>query len=125
LEGSVRQTGIILATAGAHISRIADNTQAAPAVDNSLETRLTAVEPLPARPAHIVHTVALGGAMKPYAWLMNEEFWPHITPLMLNKGQRNEIELGQPLDDGASDASSRQRFPGPSDRRASATGRRS
>jgi len=93
LEGSVRQTGIILATAGAHISRIAENTQAAPPVDNSLETRLTAVEPLPARPADIVHTIALGGAMKPYAWSMNEEFWPHITPLMLNKGQRIEIEL--------------------------------
>jgi FtsP/CotA-like multicopper oxidase with cupredoxin domain len=41
---------------------------------------------------------------------MDEEFWPHITPLMLNKGQRIEIELGQPLDDGASDASSRPRF---------------
>jgi FtsP/CotA-like multicopper oxidase with cupredoxin domain len=46
LEGSVRQTGIILATAGARISRIADNTQAAPPIDNSLEARLAAVEPL-------------------------------------------------------------------------------
>jgi len=24
---------------------------------------------------------------------MNGEYWPHITPLMLNKGQRIEIEL--------------------------------
>jgi FtsP/CotA-like multicopper oxidase with cupredoxin domain len=31
--------------------------------------------------------------MKPYAWSMNGEYWPHITPLMLNKGQRVEIEL--------------------------------
>jgi FtsP/CotA-like multicopper oxidase with cupredoxin domain len=93
LEGSVRQTGIILATAGARISRIEDGTQAAPAIDNSLETRLTAAEPLPARPADIVHTIALGGGMKPYAWSMNGEYWPHVTPLMLNKGQRIEIEL--------------------------------
>jgi FtsP/CotA-like multicopper oxidase with cupredoxin domain len=93
LEGSVRQTGIILATAGARISRIADNTQAAPPIDNSLEARLAAVEPLPARPADIVHTIALSGAMKPYAWSMNGEYWPHITPLILNKGQRIEIEL--------------------------------
>jgi FtsP/CotA-like multicopper oxidase with cupredoxin domain len=93
LEGSVRQTGIILATAGAPISRIADDTEAAPPIDNSLETRLAAAEPLPARPADIVHTIALGGAMKPYAWSMNGEYWPHITPLMLNKGQRIEIEL--------------------------------
>jgi FtsP/CotA-like multicopper oxidase with cupredoxin domain len=93
LEGSARQTGIILATAGARISRIADNTQAAPPIDNSLEARLAAVEPLPARPADIAHTIALSGAMKPYAWSMNGEYWPHITPLILNKGQRIEIEL--------------------------------
>ena len=93
LEGSVRQTGIILATAGARISRMVDGTQAAPPVDNSLEARLAAAEPLPARPADIVHTIALGGGMKPYAWSMNGEYWPHITPLMLNKGQRIEIEL--------------------------------
>jgi FtsP/CotA-like multicopper oxidase with cupredoxin domain len=93
LEGSVRQTGIILATAGARISRIADGTQAAPAIDNSLEARLAAAEPLPARPANTVHTIALGGGMKPYAWSMNGEYWPHVTPLMLNEGQRIEIEL--------------------------------
>jgi FtsP/CotA-like multicopper oxidase with cupredoxin domain len=93
LEGSVLQTGIILATAGARISRIADGTQAAPAIDNSLEARLAAAEPLAARAADIVHTIALGGGMKPYAWSMNGEYWPHITPLMLNQGQRIEIEL--------------------------------
>ncbi|HEY1943405.1 MAG TPA: multicopper oxidase domain-containing protein, partial [Roseiarcus sp.] len=71
LEGSVRQTGIILAASGAPISRIADaGAQAAPPVDNSLEARLAAAAPLPARRADVVHTVALAGAMKPYAWSM-------------------------------------------------------
>src|SRR6202521_1123458 len=93
LEGSVRQTGIILATAGARISRVMDNAHAASPVDNSLEARLAATDPLPARPADVVRTIALGGAMKPYAWSMGGEYWPHITPLMLNKGQRVEIEL--------------------------------
>ena len=94
LEGSVRQTGIILAASGAPISRIADaGAQAAPPVDNSLEARLTAAAPLPARRADVVHTVALAGAMKPYAWSMSGQYWPNITPLMLNKGQRVEIEL--------------------------------
>jgi FtsP/CotA-like multicopper oxidase with cupredoxin domain len=93
LEGSVRQTGIILANSGGRISRITDGTEAAPPVDNSLEAQLAAVEPLPTRPADIVHTIALGGAMKPYAWSMNGEYWPHVTPLMLSKGQRIEIEL--------------------------------
>jgi FtsP/CotA-like multicopper oxidase with cupredoxin domain len=93
LEGSVRRTGIILATAGARISRIADGAEAAPPVDNSLETQLAAAEPLPVRPADSVHTITLGGAMKPYVWSMNGEVWPQITPLMLTKGQRVEIEL--------------------------------
>jgi len=44
LEGTGRQTGIVLATPGARIPRIADSAQAAPPVDNSLEARLTAVE---------------------------------------------------------------------------------
>jgi FtsP/CotA-like multicopper oxidase with cupredoxin domain len=93
LEGAVRQTGIILATTGARIPRIADATQAAPPVDHSLEARLTAVEPLPPRPADVVRTITLNGGMKPYAWSLNGESWPKVTPLMLRKGQRVEIEL--------------------------------
>jgi FtsP/CotA-like multicopper oxidase with cupredoxin domain len=93
LEGTRRQTGIVLATAGAQIPRIADNAQAAPPLDNSLETRLAAVTPLLARPADLVQTISLGGGMKPYAWSMNGEYWPRTTPLMLCKGERVEIEL--------------------------------
>src|ERR1700737_2935811 len=93
LEGYGRQTGIILATTGARIPRIAESAQTAPPVDHSLEARLAAVQPLPSRPADATHTIALGGAMKPYAWSMNGEYWPQVTPLMLDKGQRVEIDL--------------------------------
>jgi len=31
--------------------------------------------------------------MKPYAWSMDGEMWPHITPLMVKQGQRVEFEL--------------------------------
>jgi FtsP/CotA-like multicopper oxidase with cupredoxin domain len=93
LEGSTRQTGIILATAGARISRIADGTAIAPPVDNSLEASLAGEQPLAVRPADIVHTITLSGAMKPYVWSMNGEVWPQITPLMLKQDQRVEIEL--------------------------------
>ena len=93
LEGDGRQTGIVLATTGARIPRIAESAQTAPPVDNSLEARLTAVEPLPARHADVVRTIALAGGMKPYAWSMNGEYWPQVTPLMLDKGQRIEIDL--------------------------------
>jgi FtsP/CotA-like multicopper oxidase with cupredoxin domain len=93
LEGERRQTGIVLATAGAQIQRIADSAQAAPPVDNSLEARLTAVEPLSSRPADIVQTITLNGGMKPYAWSMNGEHWPNVTPLMITNGQRVVIEM--------------------------------
>ena len=92
-EGEGRQTGIILATAGAPISLIAQSAEVAPPVDHSLEARLTAGEPLPPRSADIIRTIVLGGGMKPYAWSMNGEYWPQVSPLMLTKGQRVEIDL--------------------------------
>jgi FtsP/CotA-like multicopper oxidase with cupredoxin domain len=93
LEGAGRQTGIIFATPSAQIPRIADSTDAVLPIDNSLEARLTAVAPLPSRPADLVRTIALAGTMKPYVWSMNGAYWPRTTPLMLRKGQRVEIEL--------------------------------
>ena len=93
LEGDNRQAGIVLATPGSYVLRIADSAQPAPPVDHSLESRLTAAEPLSKRRADVDHAIALGGSMKPYAWSMNGEYWPRITPLMLTKGQRVEIEL--------------------------------
>lgn len=93
LEGGSRQTGIVLATADAPVSRIAESAETASPVDLSLEARLIAVEPLPPHSADIVQTIVLGGGMKPYAWSMNGEYWPQVSPLMLTKGQRVEIDL--------------------------------
>ena len=93
LEGTRRQTGLVLATPDARIARIAEGAQAAPAVDNSLEARLGAAQPLSRRPADLVRTITLDGSMKPYAWSMNGEHWPQVTPLMLRKGQRVEVDL--------------------------------
>jgi FtsP/CotA-like multicopper oxidase with cupredoxin domain len=93
LEGTTHRTGIILATPGSPIPRLADEGPAAPPIDLSLETRLAAAEPLRARPADLVRTIALGGSMKPYSWSMDGEMWPHITPLMVHQGQRVEFEL--------------------------------
>ena len=93
LEGTGQQTGVVLATAGAQISRIADSAQAAPPVDNSLEARLVAAVPLAPRKVDLFQSISLDGGMKPYAWSMNGEFWPRSSPLMISKGQRVEIEL--------------------------------
>jgi FtsP/CotA-like multicopper oxidase with cupredoxin domain len=93
LEGTPRRTGIILAARDSRIPRLSDRGPPAPRIDLSLETRLIAAEPLRARPADLVRTISLGGSMKPYAWSMDGEMWPHITPLMVKQGQRVEFEL--------------------------------
>ncbi len=94
LEGTERRTGIILATPSASVVRVPETapTKAAP-VDNSLEMRLIAVRPLAPRRPGAVHRIALAGGMQPYAWSLNGQYWPKITPLMLDKGQRIEVEL--------------------------------
>ncbi len=94
VEGRRSRTGIILATADAHVARIDDAmAAAAPALDNSLEARLSAVDPLPARQPDLVHEIVFTGSMRPYSWALNGQYWPDIVPLMLRKGQRVEIEL--------------------------------
>lgn len=94
LEGSHRQTGIVVATQKARIARISDRAaREAPAVDNSLETRLSAVRPLVQRKPDLRHRIVLSGQMKPYRWALNDAYWPHVEPLMLAKGQRVEIDL--------------------------------
>jgi FtsP/CotA-like multicopper oxidase with cupredoxin domain len=93
LEGTRQQTGLVLATGGAPISRIVENGHDTPPVDNSLEARLSAATPLPQRAADMVRTINLGGDMRLYTWALNDEYWPKISPLMLRKGQRVEIDL--------------------------------
>jgi FtsP/CotA-like multicopper oxidase with cupredoxin domain len=94
VEGKRARTGIVLATSGAPVSRLAaeagDN---APPVDLSLERRLEAVTPLAPRAPDVTHRVILAGAMAPYAWSLNGEYWPNVTPLMIATGHRVAIEM--------------------------------
>jgi len=94
VEGKRARTGIILAASGAAVSRLAAETEEnAPPVDLSLERRLEAVTPLAPRAPDVTHRVILTGAMAPYAWSMNGEYWPNVTPLMIAHGQRVAIEM--------------------------------
>jgi FtsP/CotA-like multicopper oxidase with cupredoxin domain len=93
VEGKRARAGIILATAGARIAKVAEGTNEAPAIDNSLEAKLSAIDPLPARPADLVRQIRLTGDMQRYAWALDGQYWPDIVPLMLKRGQRVEIEL--------------------------------
>jgi FtsP/CotA-like multicopper oxidase with cupredoxin domain len=94
VEGKRARTGIVLATSGAPVSRLAaEARENAPPVDLSLEHRLEAVAPLAPRAPDVTHRVILAGAMAPYAWSLNGEYWPNVTPLMIAHGQRVEIEM--------------------------------
>jgi FtsP/CotA-like multicopper oxidase with cupredoxin domain len=94
VEGKRARTGIVLAASGAPVSRLAAEAgENAPPVDLSLERRLEAVAGLASRPPDVTHRVILEGSMAPYAWSLNGEYWPNITPLMIAHGQRVAIEM--------------------------------
>jgi FtsP/CotA-like multicopper oxidase with cupredoxin domain len=94
VEGKRARTGIVLAASGAPVSRVAaDADENAPPVDLSLERRLEAFTPLAPRAPDVTHRVILAGAMAPYAWSLNGEYWPEVTPLRIARGQRVAIEM--------------------------------
>jgi FtsP/CotA-like multicopper oxidase with cupredoxin domain len=94
VEGRRARTGIVLAASGAPVSRLAAEAgENAPPVDLSLERRLEAATPLAQRAPDVTHRVILAGAMAPYAWSLNGEYWPNVTPLMVAPGQRVAIEM--------------------------------
>ena len=94
VEGKRARTGIVLAASGAPVSRLAAEAgEDAPRVDLTLERRLEAAIPLAQRAPDVTHRVILAGAMAPYAWSLNGEYWPNVTPLMVAPGQRVAIEM--------------------------------
>src|SRR4030088_586744 len=94
VEGKRARTGIVLAASGAPVARLgAEAAENAPPVDLSLERRLGAVTPLAPRAPDATHRVILAGAMAPYTWSLNGEYWPNVTPLIIATGQRVAIEM--------------------------------
>jgi FtsP/CotA-like multicopper oxidase with cupredoxin domain len=94
VAGKRARTGIVLAASGAPVSRLAmEAGENAPPVDLSLERRLEAAIPLAPRAPDVTHRVIVAGAMTPYAWSLNGEYWPNVTPLMIATGQRVVIEM--------------------------------
>lgn len=68
-EGGLERTGLILATAGARITRLASvGSIKSPIMGFDLEARLKAKAPLVARPADRTHPIMLTGGMGGYAW---------------------------------------------------------
>ena len=97
-EGERERTGIILATQGARVERLADlGEAAAPAFDWDLaqEGGLRASAPLPQRAATRRADVMLGGTMSPYLWTINDRVWGAHEPLP--HGVRSQHVVGVEL----------------------------
>ena len=93
-EGAVERTGIILATAGGAVEKLAGMGEiAAAAFDTDLaqEAALRATTPLSDRPADTSATLMLGGSMQPYLWTINGQTWGNHTPVAVKSGQRVEL----------------------------------
>ena len=91
-EGAVQRTGIILATPGAAVEKVADTGQSVTdALDLSLERRLSAVTPLVARAADQTRRMQLTGSMMPYVWSLDGRIFGEHRPLLVRQGQRVEL----------------------------------
>jgi FtsP/CotA-like multicopper oxidase with cupredoxin domain len=93
-EGTREQTGLILATPGAKVLKLAALADAAsPAFDTDLsqESALRAATPLSQRPATNTPMLVLAGAMQPYVWTINGQTWATHQPVTAKSGERVEI----------------------------------
>ena len=93
-EGARERTGLILATTGAQVSKIAGMSDAdAPAFDTDMaqEILLQAANPLVARPVDRSHMIMLAGAMQPYVWTIDGQTWGTHKPIVATSGERVEL----------------------------------
>ena len=110
-EGAREQTGIILATPGAEVRRIADLAESdSGAFDTDLgqegllrASLAEAGSPLASRPVDRSHMIMLGGSMQPYLWTINGQTWGNHTPITARTGERvhltfhNMSMMGHPM----------------------------
>lgn len=93
-EGANERTGVILATPGAAVAKIADVSEGDhPAFSGDLaqESLLRAVTPLPERAPASQPMLMLGGSMMPYVWTINGQTWRTHVPVTAKSGERVEI----------------------------------
>ena len=91
-EGDANQTGIILATRKAAIGKIDSLAKSkAGIVSLELERKLSALSPLPSRPADRRLLLSLEGGMMGYKWTLNGAAFGANAPLPVSQGQRVEL----------------------------------
>ncbi|MFP5479257.1 MAG: multicopper oxidase family protein [Alphaproteobacteria bacterium] len=90
-EGAVERTGIILASKGAAVGRLAGASEAAhPAfsADLAQEAQFSALTPLADRPVDRGDDLMLGGSMMPYLWTIDGQAWGTHRPVAARSGER-------------------------------------
>ena len=90
-EGARQQTGIILASKGVNVGKVAGATAAAGPVSFDQELRLSALRPLADRPVDSHSVLMLTGSMQPYTWGINHKGWDNRDTVKIRSGQRVAI----------------------------------
>ena len=96
VEASTRRTGLVLATPGASVVRIAEAAEApAGLLDLTFEGRLAATKPLAVRKADRVFPVMLGEEPG-YRWTINGRVSGEAEPFTVTQGERVEMTFMNP-----------------------------
>ncbi|MBI1219852.1 MAG: multicopper oxidase domain-containing protein [Rhodobacteraceae bacterium] len=93
-EGARERTGIILASPGAAVAKVAPlGADEAPAfsADLTQEAALRALTPLSNRPVDHAQMLMLAGAMSPYVWTIDGHTWADHVPVSVRSGERVEL----------------------------------
>jgi FtsP/CotA-like multicopper oxidase with cupredoxin domain len=91
-EGTAGRAGIVLATPGAAISRLAlQGSETGPVVGSAFEAALAPARGLPDRQADRRIVLKLEGDMSRYAWTFDGAPYPQHPPLMVKRGERVEL----------------------------------
>ena len=93
-EGAPERTGLILATTGAEVSKIAGLSDAkSPAFDTDMaqEMMLQAANPMAVRNVNRSHMIMLAGSMQPYLWTIDGQTWDTHKPIDAVSGERVEL----------------------------------
>jgi FtsP/CotA-like multicopper oxidase with cupredoxin domain len=94
LEGSRARAGIILASAGAHVAKVAPMAaRPTPPLGLDLERTLRGTKPLAPKAADRVYHIELTGTMQGYRWGLNGQEYPHAAPFRVATGERVEFVL--------------------------------
>lgn len=96
VEASPRRTGLVLATAGATVARIADTADRPQGLlDLTFEARLSAGKPLAPRRADKVFPIMLGEEAG-YRWTINGRTYGEAIPFAVSPGERVEMTFLNP-----------------------------